>query len=119
MPGGLIVEIKVEAEAETTIWPADIAVAFNVEGKEARLSAYTLSNAVSDPEDERSWRLTQPITVRKGTRYFLAHFMDAFSLDYNLNMSQIEEVTLLYRIIVPGTIKVEKPLVEESEDYDW
>lgn len=124
---GMALEIKIEASEELKIWPSDFAIGYIIDGVEYRLSGYAITNAVSDPEDERSWRFSQPITVRKGTRYFSVLFSElSLSLDQTAVLHKdMKEFQVFYRVLIPGDpIKVEFPwqqqqTVDEDEfEYD-
>ncbi len=124
---GIVVEIEVTASVETKVWPSDFAVSYVVDDVERRVTGYAITNAVSDPEDERIWRFTQPVTIRKGTRYFSVYFTSLFSLDPTtaLDIDLVEDIQILHRSLVPGTLTVEKPVVEDDEyglgidDYEY
>ncbi len=118
---GIVVEFEVTASAETKVWPSDFAVSYVVDDVERRVAGYAITNAVSDPEDERIWRFSQPVTVRKGTRYFYVYFTSLFSFEPStmLDIDLVEDIQILYRLLVPGILTVEKPEVEEDEyGYD-
>ena len=134
LPAGIVVEIKIETQEEIKIWPNDLAIGYIVDGQEYRVPAYAITNAVSDPEDERTWRFTSPITVRKGTRYFYVLFGSSFALDSTQTINKnLSSIRFLSRIVIPGELTVTMPEIEydyydddyydedyyDDEDWDW
>lgn len=121
---GMALEIKIEASEEIKIWPSDFAIGYVIDGQEYRLPGSAITNAVSDPEDERSWRFSQPITVRKGTRYFCVLFSElSLSLDQTAVLHKdLREFKVFYRVLLPGDFTVEFPWqqeVGEDDDIDY
>lgn len=74
-----------------------------------------------NPEDERSWRFSQPITVRKGTRYFLVLFSElSLSLDQTAVINKkMSDFQVFYRTLLPGQLTIEfaQPEYDDYEDY--
>lgn len=116
---GIVMEIQVvNSGDEIKLWPIDFSVGALSEGQEVRVPGYMITNAVSDPEDDMSYRFLEGTTVRKGTRYFKLFFYNMFDWQFYEKMETgFDEATLYFRVPAADPIPIKCLEVEEPDEY--
>lgn len=104
---------------EVKVWPGDFGIGFNDGTQDIRIPGFFITNAVSDPEDEMSFRYFQGTSIRKGTRYIKVFFSDMMNwqLMFSLQEGNVEEGILYFMTPVSETFPV-TPLPESEGDEE-